>query len=285
MTIKDTIRLAESRLTSIYPTNEAKWMVREIFFRLKGYRLADLMIKADDEVSDFINDKIEKIVDRLVKGEPIQYIFGETRFYGMDIKVTPDTLIPRPETEELVDLIVKRWGGRNDLKVLDICTGSGCIALSLARNLPFSDVEGIDLSEAALNVARENSRILKAKVDFEEGDALNLDASIGNGYDVIVSNPPYVLESEKAAMDKNVLDYEPHMALFVPDDDPVKFYISIAGFASAALRPGGMLYFEINPLEVDYLRKIGDDVQWSDCEFVRDISGRERFMILTKVND
>lgn len=257
-------------------------MVREIFFRLKGYTLADLLLKAEEEVSDYIGSKVTRIVDRLAEGEPIQYIFGQARFYGMDFKVTPDTLIPRRETEELVDLVVRRWRGESDLKVLDVCTGSGCIAVALARNLPFSKVEGLDISGAALVVARENATTLKVKVDFYKADALRLDSSIGEGYDIVISNPPYVLESEKAEMSKNVLDHEPPLALFVPDSDPVKFYTAIAAFASEALRPGGMLYFEINPLEVDNLRKIGDDGCWSDSEFVRDISGKERFMILTK---
>lgn len=282
MTLKETISGAQRRLREVYPEGEAKAMVREIFFRLKGYTLADLLLKAEEEVSDYIGSKVTRIVDRLAEGEPIQYIFGQARFYGMDFKVTPDTLIPRRETEELVDLVVRRWRGESDLKVLDVCTGSGCIAVALARNLPFSKVEGLDISGAALVVARENATTLKVKVDFYKADALRLDSSIGEGYDIVISNPPYVLESEKAEMSKNVLDHEPPLALFVPDSDPVKFYTAIAAFASEALRPGGMLYFEINPLEVDNLRKIGDDGCWSDSEFVRDISGKERFMILTK---
>jgi len=282
MTLKQTMDRAQSRLEKVYPSNEARWMVREIFFHLKGYRLADLMLKSDDEVSDFIEGKVDGIVTRLLDHEPIQYVFGDARFYGMDLKVTPDTLIPRPETEELVDIIVKHWSGKDDLRVLDICTGSGCIAIALSRNLPFSQVTALDISDAALKVARENADALKAKVDFRHADALALPGPSGDEFDLIVSNPPYVLESERKGMEKNVLDYEPATALFVPDNDPLRFYKPIIAYSARALRPGRMLYLEINPLEVEGLRRLGEDAAWSDCEIVRDISGRDRFMILTK---
>lgn len=274
--------MMQAKLEKIYPANEARWIVREIFFNLKGYRLADLMLKADDEVSDYISGKIDKIMSRLLANEPIQYILGTTRFYGMDFKVTPDTLIPRPETEEMVDIIVKRWGSADDLRVLDICTGSGCIAIALARNLPFSRVTGIDISEVALKVARENANDLKANVMFVKEDALTLVKPRENEYDLIVSNPPYVLESEKKEMDKNVLEYEPDIALFVPDNDPLRFYKPIIEYSACALRSGGMLYMEINPLEVNELLKLVDNGVWSDCEIMRDLSGRYRFMILTR---
>lgn len=282
MTLKETMSMMQAKLEKIYPANEARWIVREIFFNLKGYRLADLMLKADDEVSDYISGKIDKIMSRLLANEPIQYILGTTRFYGMDFKVTPDTLIPRPETEEMVDIIVKRWGSADDLRVLDICTGSGCIAIALARNLPFSRVTGIDISEVALKVARENANDLKANVMFVKEDALTLVKPRENEYDLIVSNPPYVLESEKKEMDKNVLEYEPDIALFVPDNDPLRFYKPIIEYSACALRSGGMLYMEINPLEVNELLKLVDNGVWSDCEIMRDLSGRYRFMILTR---
>lgn len=274
--------MMQAKLEKIYPANEARWIVREIFFNLKGYRLADLMLKADDEVSDYISGKIDKIMSRLLANEPIQYILGTTRFYGMDFKVTPDTLIPRPETEEMVDIIVKRWGSADDLRVLDICTGSGCIAIALARNLPFSRVTGIDISEVALKVARENANNLKANVMFVKEDALALMKPRENEYDLIVSNPPYVLESERKEMDNNVLEYEPVIALFVPDNDPLRFYKPIIEYSACALRSGGMLYMEINPLEVNELRRLVDNGVWSDCEIMRDISGHDRFMILTR---
>ncbi len=281
MTLRQCMDGARQRLRTIYPDNEARWMVREIFHHLKGYTLADLMLKAEDEVSDYIAGKVESITDRLVAHEPLQYIFNETRFYGMSFEVTPATLIPRPETEELTDLIVKRWSGSDDLRVLDLCTGSGCIAIALARNLPYSKVTAVDISADALEVARRNAVKLKAKVDFQEGDVLTLTPPPPS-YDIIVSNPPYVLDSEKKDMDKVVLDHEPHTALFVPYDDPLRFYRPIIEYAATALCRGGMAYFEINPLEAEALKSLCDNSLWSDVTLERDISGRYRFLILTR---
>lgn len=272
---------ARQRLRTIYPDNEALWMVREIFHHLKGYSLADLMLKAEDEVSDYISGKVTAITDRLLAHEPLQYILGEARFYGMTFEVTPATLIPRPETEELTDLIVKRWNKTDDLRVLDLCTGSGCIAIALARNLPFSQVTAIDISGDALAVARKNAANLKTKVSFIEDDVLSLSPKPAS-YDIIVSNPPYVLDSERKDMDKVVLDHEPHTALFVPDNDPLRFYRPIIAYAAIALRPGGMAYLEINPLEADSLTALCDKSVWSDVSLEKDISGRNRFMILTR---
>lgn len=281
MTLRQCMDGARQRLRAIYPDNEARWMVREIFHHLKGYTLADLMLKAEDEVSDYISGKVTAITDRLLAHEPLQYIFNETRFYGMSFEVTTATLIPRPETEELTDLIVKRWSGKNDLRVLDLCTGSGCIAIALARNLPFSQVTAIDISSEALAVAVRNATKLKAKVNFLEADVLTL-VPQPSSFDIIVSNPPYVLDSERKDMDRVVLDHEPHTALFVPDNDPLRFYRPIITYAAAALRPGGMLYFEINPLEVNALRVLCNTAVWNDVNIEKDISGRDRFMILTR---
>lgn len=272
---------ARQRLRTIYPDNEALWMVREIFHHLKGYSLADLMLKAEDEVSDYISGKVTAITDRLLAHEPLQYILGEARFYGMTFEVTPATLIPRPETEELTDLIVKRWNKTDDLRVLDLCTGSGCIAIALARNLPFSQVTALDISGDALAVARKNAANLKTKVSFIKDDVLSLNPKPAS-YDIIVSNPPYVLDSERKDMDKVVLDHEPHTALFVPDNDPLRFYRPIIAYAAIALRPGGMAYLEINPLEADSLTALCDKSVWSDVSLEKDISGRNRFMILTR---
>ena len=150
MTLHECVTGAECRLRSVYPDSEARWMVRIIFSQLKNYTQVDLIVKADEEVSDFIAGKVDAIVSRLLDHEPIQYIFGSATFYGITLKVTPDTLIPRPETEELVDMIVRRADGRTDLHVTDLCTGSGCIAIALARNLRFPHVTAVDISDKAL---------------------------------------------------------------------------------------------------------------------------------------
>lgn len=285
-TLKQVIKKEEERLSSIYGAREAEWMLRTIFEHLKGWNRVELIVRSDDEVSDFIAGETEKIVDRLLKHEPIQYIFGDTYWHGLTIKVNPSVLIPRPETSELVDIIAKENKGY-DLKVLDICTGSGCIAVALAKELNFPDVTAIDISEKALEVAEENARLNKVKVSFFKADALNLEKAAprfnpADSYDIIVSNPPYVMESEKKDMPANVIGFEPHIALFVPDTAALRFYDAISKYAFDALRPGGKLYFELNPLTAKSLRAKMADQGWSDVQIVNDMYGKKRFIIARK---
>lgn len=256
-------------------------MVRIIFEHLKGYTPVDLVIKADDEVSDFISGKVNGVVERLLGNEPIQYIFGEAQFYGLKFKVTPATLIPRPETEELVDMIVHQAGDTSDLRVLDIGTGSGCIAIALARNLRFPQVEALDISHDALAVAEENADTLRTDVKFRGADALHLKTPVSPEYDIIVSNPPYIAEHEKADMEPNVLDHEPHSALFVPDNDPLVFYKAISTFALKALKPYGKIYFEINPLFASELSRHMQRQGWDEITVTPDIERRNRFLSAT----
>lgn len=269
-----TVRMKE-RLASAVAPDEAQAMVRTIFGALKGWTPVDLALKRDSTVSDFMARKAMQAVERVVAGEPLQYVLGETRFYGNTLAVTPAVLIPRPETEELVDMIVSDNTGE-DLRVLDLCTGSGCIAVSLARALRFPVVTAVDLSEDALEVARENGERLRVKVDFRREDVLAM-RDDGSRYDIIVSNPPYVLDSERSQMSPRVLDNEPAMALFVPDDDPLRFYKAIVAYASDALVAGGRLYLEINPMEVDGIRRLLVDAGLEDIDMIRDMTGRERF--------
>ena len=242
----------------------------------------EMVLKADSGVSEYICGKVDDVVGRLMNDEPIQYIFGNARFYGMSLKVTRHTLIPRPETEELVDMIVKDYGRRSDLSVLDAGTGSGCIALALARNLPFAQVTGIDVSDAALDVARENAATLHVKADFGYGDMLALKPEVVPMYDIIVSNPPYIAESERCSMEANVLEYEPEGALFVPDDDPLKYYRAVTLYAVTALRAGGGLYFEINPRYAADMRTLIAEYGFDDVDVVRDMQGQERFAVARK---
>ena len=272
----EAVRLLEHR----YGAREAAWIVRVIFEDVMGWSVTDLVTRGDYELNDYTADKIIDMARRVNNGEPVQYVTGNACFYGMTFKVTPSVLIPRPETAELVDMIVKDRGDRRDLRVLDCGTGSGCIAVALARNLPFSLVEAIDIDGDALAVARDNAARLKARVDFREADMLSLPSSDSQRYDIIVSNPPYIADRERVDMDANVLDHEPHKALFVPDDDPVKFYRAVAGYASHALVPGGMLYFEINPLFVEQMRQILTD--FDDVDITRDSQGALRFAIARK---
>lgn len=278
MTVKEVADIAYRSLAPRFGEGEARWMVRLMMEEYKNYSPVDMAVRGDFDAGENVERRIDETVGRLLNGEPIQYIFGKARFYGMNLKVTPDVLIPRPETEELVDLIVNDRGGERDLRVLDVCTGSGCIAIALARNLPFSEVDAIDISREALAVARENASELKAAVSFKEGDALRMGAD-GAEYDIIVSNPPYIAEHERAEMDRNVLEHEPALALFVPDADPLRFYIAIARYALVALKEQGGLYFEINPLYASDLAGQMKAMGWSDVSIQPDMQKKNRFLI------
>lgn len=276
-TLRQLLDSSRASLAPLYGDNEARWMLRIVMEHVKSWDQTELAIRANDEVSDFIVGRVGDAVRRLLAGEPIQYIYGDTYWYGMTLKVTPDVLIPRPETQELVDMIVKE-NPQPDLRVLDVCTGSGCIAVALAKALNFPTVSAIDISGPALAVARENATLQKVKISFREADALTLKAD-SDRYDIIVSNPPYVMDSEKARMDRNVLDHEPALALFVSDNDALKFYKAIAGFAADALSEHGKLYFELNPLTAGELKKWMEAEGWSDVQLLPDMYGKIRFMV------
>lgn len=222
-------------------------------------------------------DKVNRIVRRICDGEPPQYAVGRARFMGMDLSVTPATLIPRPDTEGLVDMITDDYSGQTDLDVLDIGTGSGCIAIALARGLAFARVEAIDISDDALAVAKHNAAALHAAVTFDHVDILKADIPADPLYDIIVSNPPYIAESEKADMDSRVTDFEPASALFVPDNDPLEFYTAIATYAEGALKDGGRLYFEINPRFADSLADMLASKGYADISVTRDYLGHLRY--------
>ena len=273
------------RLAPKYGEGEAREMARIIFENLKGWSPVDIAIRQDEPVSAYISGKIDTVVKRLLDDEPIQHIFGVADFYGMKLHVTRDTLIPRPETAELVDLIVKE-NDRKDLRVLDAGTGSGCIAIALSRNLPFSEVTAIDISDKALEVARHNARDLHCVIDFRKADMLSLPAGLdGEVFDIIVSNPPYIAMKEKAAMDRNVLEYEPATALFVPDSDPLKFYSAILKASQEGmLAPGGRIYFEINPAYADNLRDETIRLGFNNVTLTRDSYGKLRFLSAQKAD-
>lgn len=276
MVLKDCIIQLRNRLSPIYGEGEAKAMVRLIFHHLKGWSQTDLIINEDRKLSDYTLSKIKDILSRLELHEPIQYILGEARFYGMDLKVDRSTLIPRPETAELVDLIIRQADGREDLRVLDVGTGSGAIAIALSRFLKFPQVTALDVSKEALNVGRENAQNLKAQIHFVEADIFTYEPA-PDSFDIIVSNPPYIDESEKKTMEANVLDYEPSTALFVPDNNPLIYYSRISSIAIHALAKGGKLYFEINPRHAADLKLLLENDGFSEVEIIKDSFGRERF--------
>lgn len=261
---------------------EATQMIYFALEQLKGWSGVQIAIRRDEDISEFIVGELEDTFKRVLAGEPIQYIFSTAHFYGMDLKVTPATLIPRPETAQLVDIIVERQGDSRDLRVLDVGTGSGCIAIALARNLPFSQVTAIDFSAEALCVARENAKNLKAKVDFSQIDMLDNEAMNRLGeFDIIVSNPPYILIKEAEDMDINVLEHEPSTALFVPDSEPLRFYSPIISFAAKHLVDNGNIYLEINPLCKEEIRSALAAESFDSIEILKDYQGRDRFAIAT----
>ena len=279
--LKQLFDASRSRLTPVYGGSEASWLLRIIMEHIKGWNQVELLMRADKEVSDFTVTRVNEVIDRLLAYEPIQYIFGDTYWHGMSLKVSPAVLIPRPETEELVDIITKD-NPQPDLKVLDVCTGSGCIAVALAKFMNFPEVTAIDISDRAIAVAQENAALQKVKVDFQTADALDLGAALTAKYDIIISNPPYVMDKEKSAMEANVLDHEPAIALFVPDSDPLKFYKAIADYAADALTEGGRLYFELNPLTADSLKDWMQQSGWNDVCLIPDLHAKTRFMIARK---
>lgn len=282
MTYRSAIDSCSARLdAAIHDAGEARAEISMALMWLKNWKKVDLAVHLADDISDYMLGKLNGVTDRLIAGEPIQYIMGYADFYGLRFTVRPGVLIPRPETAELVDMIAGDSGNRQDLRVLDICTGSGCIAIALARNLPFADVTAIDLSDEALETARENAKELHARVDFVKADALRLEPDSAPLYDIIVSNPPYIPEEEKAAMAPNVLLHEPAMALFVPDDDPLRFYTAISAYAAKALKPGGRLYYEINPRFAEKLVNEMKAAGWRNVRATRDSFGHYRFISAT----
>lgn len=274
--MRETLKKLRDTLRPIYGVGETQAIIRIMFHYLKGWDTVDILIHETDELSPFMKSEIDKILSRLLNHEPIQYITGEARFNGLIFKVTPDVLIPRPETDELVDIISTENSDAEDLRVLDIATGSGCIAIALARTLKFPHVSALDVSDKALKVAEENARNLKTDIKFIHADIFKWEPD--NKYDIIVSNPPYIDESEKNAMERNVLDYEPASALFVPDDNPLVFYKRIAQIAKDSLAAHGVLYFEINPRHVDELSSYLTSEGFDNVEVIRDSFGKQRFI-------
>jgi release factor glutamine methyltransferase len=271
-------------LSTIYGPDEARsltWL--SISFVCKLERAKYLSIR-QEEINSDDTEQLFKIHQKLIQGIPLQYILGETEFYDLIVKVNQSVLIPRPETEELVDwaLITSRIinGETEVLKLLDIGTGSGCIAISIKKYIPLADITAIDISEAALNIARQNADLNQVEINFIQDDIFkptNLEL-INSKYDLILSNPPYVTEAEKDQMLDNVLNHEPHIALFVPDNDPLVFYRAIADFALNHLKINGFLFLELNEKfgkeTINLLKEKG----FKEIELRQDMGGKDRMI-------
>ena len=269
------------RLSSIYDTGEAKAIVRWVLDVRFGLSTADIYCGKVTQLSPNDQAELEKIMLRLEKAEPVQYGLGVADFCGRQFHVAPGVLIPRPETAELCQLIAKD-GGRD---ILDCVTGSGCIAITLALDIPDSKVTAWDISDAALSIAKGNAKALGANVNFEHQDALSLSPPLAfspSPWDIIVSNPPYICRKEADEMEENVLKYEPDTALFVPDDDPLLFYRHIMNYAYSALRSDGRLYFEINPIYADSIVEQLQQLGFTNIEKINDQFAKTRFIKASK---
>ncbi len=248
-----------------------------------GLRRVDVAIDLDRILSEDEVSRFEDAKKRIINQEPIQYIIGNTHFYGLSFKVNKDVLIPRPETEELVDWILKDLQDVKDqLRVLDIGTGSGCIAISLAKKLPNANVFAMDISDKAIDTARENAKINEVDITFIHSDILNVQ-NLPHNFDIIVSNPPYVRELEKQEMKPNVLDNEPSQALFVSDHDPLIFYRKITELAKRNLKPEGVLYFEINQYLGTETKSMIESSGFNSVALRKDVYDNER-MIRARLN-
>jgi len=294
ITIKDVFE-DYKQLNKIYDVNEVESLTLLTISHVTNLSKASVKAFPERELNDEQAQKLTGIVAELITGKPIQYILGVTEFYGLPFKVNPNVLIPRPETEELVEWVLAVCSGQLAVgggqlpvssgqfagSILDIGTGSGCIAISLKKNLPQGQVSAIDISEGALQTAKENAALNNAEVQFIKADILDAATTHHSPlttHHIIVSNPPYVTLDDKKQMHTNVTDFEPHTALFVPENDPLLFYRAIADFATGNLTPGGYLFFEINEglgkETVELLRA----KHFTDIELKKDMSGRDRMI-------
>lgn len=269
------LKKIRSQLLKQFP-EEADTISFQIVEHFSGYSRTDILIDKPFTTAPQFEKQIQNIIRRLIANEPVQYILGKAYFYNRPFDVNTATLIPRPETEELIHLILNDVKNQRNLTIIDIGTGTGCIPITLNLESVSHKFEGVDISNQAIETATRNALVLKAKVDF---NTLNiLDENLSDTYDVIISNPPYVLESEKPLLQKNVLDYEPSIALFVPDSNPLLFYKRITELSKKSLKPNGKLYFEIN-------EQFGNDVvellksnSYKHIVLHQDLNGKDRFV-------
>ena len=262
-----------------YEEGEARAVARYLLEVGYGLSMSDILCGAVEQLPQ---EELKENVQRLADGEPVQYIVGTAEFCGRRFHVAPGVLIPRPETAELCQWIIEET--RGGLPILDIGTGSGCIAITLALDIPNAEVEAWDISLEALTIAHKNANTLNANVTFKEKDIIKCSIApvlAEQKVSVIVSNPPYIVPSESSAMSDSVLNHEPNIALFTPEDDPLKFYRAISDYAKTALLPQGKLYFEINPLFAQLLEALLKEQGFGDITFKNDQFGKQRFVRAT----
>ena len=272
MTIRQTIQTIGEALSPLYDSREATAIAREVVCRVCGYTFSQLVINYDSEC---IIENLQTIIDQLAASRPVQYVTGVAEFCDLEFKVREGVLIPRPETAELVAQIVADT--HPGAKILDVGTGSGAIAVALAKSIEGAKVTAVDISDVALEIAAENAERNGVDIRFCKADALDDMSSLGE-FDIIVSNPPYIPQSDIVRMERNVVDYEPHTALFVADDDALCFYRSIAQNGVKMLRKGGALYFEIYEQFGEQIRQMLEQMGYNDIVVAKDIFGKERMV-------
>jgi release factor glutamine methyltransferase len=275
-TVKDIRAHFISELQGIYPESEISAIMNLIFKTQFGIDRLHLLLDPARILTSGDLERLMAICRELKTGKPVQYVLGETIFYNCIIKVNSHTLIPRPETEELVDLVIKENLDFNG-NIVDFGTGSGCIAIALKKYLPDATVTGIDISEGAIEQATANAVLNNVTVSFAKEDIFRFDPGPFLKTGIVISNPPYVLESEKQFMRNNILGFEPHDALFVPDEDPLIFYRAIVNISEEILS-GGRLYFEINENKGEEMRKLLDLHKYDEIRIVKDINGKNRII-------
>ncbi len=279
--IQSTINYIKNELESIYSSREGESIAYILLEELLNYSRTQIQLNKTEAIQDEQFEKIKEYIADLKENKPIQYVLGEADFYELKFKVNQHTLIPRPETEELVHAIIHE-NQEAKLNILDIGTGSGCIPICLAKHLVEANVSSGDISPGAIQTATENAERNKVQVTFDERDILNWEAYEWEQLDIIVSNPPYVTNAEKEKMEKNVLDFEPHTALFVSDQDPLIFYRRIAELAKEHLKKGGKLYFEINESLGKEMTELLEQKGFSSIQVRKDINGKDRMMSAIK---
>jgi release factor glutamine methyltransferase len=255
----------------------ASRLLESIYQLTKMERITGKALNGDQE------KRLADAIKRINLSEPLQYVLNEADFYGRTFYVDPAVLIPRPETEELVSLVIDRIDGTRPHRIVDVATGSGCIAISLQLELTYGEAWGTDVSEPALVVARRNATTLGSRATFVRSDIL-AEALPVNGIDIVVSNPPYISESERKTLSRNVLEHEPHLALFVPDTNPLLFYKALALRSSESLLPAGLLAMEINARFGSEVATVMTEAGFQGVEVVKDLSGKNRFVIARKGN-
>lgn len=266
-------------LATIYDYREAKAIARTVLEERFGWTPLDILTCKDKHLRGKDKEESVKILRHLMKNEPVQYILGRATFCGRTFKVTPAVLIPRPETEELCEIVCQQ--DLRGKRIIDLCTGSGCIAITIAAECHEAEVSATDLYDEALEVARGNAERIGVTIAFTKQDVLTMPKD-EQEWNVIVSNPPYICQSEAYAMEHNVLDYEPRAALFVPDNEPLRFYEPIARYAKHALKPSGTLYLEINPLHARTLVELMESLHFTAITLHDDMSGKKRFLTATQ---